>query len=64
MDELIRELQDKAEYARRVRDLYPPYSEQWHINDAFGQAYDNAASLTAQAKRRMAEREPAWEGSW
>lgn len=60
MDELIRELQSKAESARALRDTHPRGSRKWCYWDEMGQTWDHATSLAVQAKRRMAEREPAW----
>lgn len=60
MDELIRELQRRAKLARDLRDLEPPTSILAKSFETMAAAYDNATSLAVQAKRRMAEREPAW----
>lgn len=60
MDELIRELQRRAKLARGLRDLEPPTSTLARCLETMEAAYDNAADLAIEAKRRMAEREPAW----
>lgn len=60
MDELIRELQSKAESARALRGMHPADSKMWQRYDGMGHAYDHAASLAYESKRRMADREPAW----
>jgi hypothetical protein len=61
MDELIRELRRRAAEAVETRDIYPISAQLWHFNDGLAQAYQNAILEAEGAKRRMSEREPAWD---
>lgn len=49
MDELIRELDELAAAADRIGNL------------TLREAYAHSAHLAREAKRRMADREPAWD---
>jgi hypothetical protein len=56
MDELIRELERRADVAKRAEHLIGAKLTETRIG-----ALKEARDLARDAKRRMAEREPAWE---
>lgn len=60
MDELIRELESAAASGRSLRDRYPIGSEGYEHNDGMATAYADSVKLAREAKRRMADRELAW----
>lgn len=62
MDELIRQLEERPAELQKKRDACRPDSTEARlVLDAAATAYSNAALLAEQAKRRMADREPAWD---
>jgi hypothetical protein len=62
MDELIRELEERSASLRADATACNPENlTAWIALDAAASSYHNAAVLAVEAKRRMADREPAWE---
>lgn len=60
MDELIRKLEHRAQSAERARGTYSVGSSDWHFWNG-GLVGIRVALMDARAaKRRMADREPAW----
>lgn len=60
MDELIREMQGKARSAYALRNMQIDEETRKHY-DTIAQTWEHAVYLAQDAKRRMAEREPAWD---
>lgn len=61
MDELIKELERLAVEAIEERKACLHSSLMWVRKDAAAMAFVDASRLAREAKRRMAEREPAWD---
>jgi hypothetical protein len=61
MDELIRSLEGQAADSAKIRDRYPIGSEDYALNDGLAIGFAASAMKVREAKRRMAEREPAWD---
>lgn len=60
MDELIGIIKARAAGTKRIRDRHPKDSREWLTYDAMLYAYMDDVNLLREAKRRMADRDPAW----
>jgi len=61
MDELIQELQEAKTRLLKERDTFEVGSTDWRSAHSAAAAYAEAILMALKAKRRMAEREPAWD---
>jgi hypothetical protein len=61
MDELIRELERELQMARAAADAIGQTTPSGLVMAGEQVAFERAIALAQRAKRRIAEREPAWD---